>query len=363
MRISLTSHDSDFLQTIDVASDLKVQDLKSLVEAMLGDSSITLYFHASPLLEMQKTLGDVGIREEDMVLIKKQTSMNESFEGFRQQLLNSPPLQQQLQRENPMLLQAAQQGAEPFARLMMQGVSRMQQGSMQQSLANADPFDIDAQKRIEEAIRLEQVVSNFELAMEHHPEAFGQVHMLYIQCEVNGVKVKALVDSGAQTTIISPVFAEKCGLMRLLDTRFRGMAKGVGTANILGRIHATQIKVGQVFLMCSFTVMEGRHVDFLFGLDMLKRHQAILDFDKNVLRIQGESVPFLSEGDIPHSPTFEPPPQGSTNPSTPAMASSSSTDPKLQTLVDMGASVEEAKRVLEATNGNLDMAASMLFHP
>ena len=227
--------------------------------------------------------------------------------------------------------------------------------------------------------------------------------MLYIPVEVNQYKVKAFVDSGAQTTIMSPACAEKCGIFRLLDKRFAGIARGVGTAKILGRVHSAIIKIGNAFLPCSFTVMEGKDVDLLLGLDMLKKHQASIDLAKNKLIIQGNEVEFLGEADIPKGdevykdePTINGPegtktgaisgtvipaaPSGATadssqsqaGPLTPHAATvkpqrQSTTGPasfpkeSIDQLMGMGFSREESIHALDMAGGNVELAAGFLL--
>jgi len=111
-------------------------------------------------------------------------------------------------------------------------------------LANSDPNDLEAQKKIEEIIRMKNIDENMNMAHEYLPESFGHIHMLYINLEINKHKIVGLVDTGAQTTIISEDLAKKCGLFNLCDTRYSGVAKGVGVSKIIGVIHSAQIKVG-----------------------------------------------------------------------------------------------------------------------
>lgn len=223
--------------------------------------------------------------------------------------------------------------------------------------------------------------------------------MLYINVEVNGHEVKAFVDSGAQATIISPSCAEACGIMRLVDTRFAGVARGVGTANIIGRVHSAQIKIGSLHLPCSFTVMEGKSTDLLLGLDMLKRYQATIDLAKDRLIIQGEEMPFLGEADIPkdeeaaaaQEPTI-PGPAGTSigqrsgvvmppeqaqqqqaasaqprlvqGPSAQAPAAAPAlavTPAHVDSLMAMGATREQAVQALQAADDNVDVAAGLIF--
>lgn len=123
-------------------------------------------------------------------------------------------------------------------------------------LLNADPFDPAAQKKIAELLQRQAVEDSLEHAMEHTPEAFAEVVMLYVDLRVNGVPMKAFVDSGAQRSIMSRGAAEKCNILRLMDTRFAGVARGVGAGVICGRVHTVPVVVGDSHVSMSVTVMD-----------------------------------------------------------------------------------------------------------
>ncbi|KAG9045483.1 DNA damage-inducible protein 1 [Tulasnella sp. UAMH 9824] len=396
---------------IEVDPQMELENIMALLEAEASgaDQSETLSSSSNPALNPKATLASFGIGEEAMLSLRRKVvvagrTVEQDAEMMRLQLLGDPQLLRQLQQTQPEIVEAARNNPQRFAQLLSETRRKHQDAELARQreieALNMDPFNIEAQKKIEEAIRMEAVMENLEHAMEFSPEAFGRVHMLYIPVEVNGHPVKAFVDSGAQQTIVSPECAEACGIMRLLDTRFSGIAKGVGTAKILGRVHSAQIKVADVFLPCSFTVLEGKDVDMLFGLDMLKAHQACIDLERNVLRIRGREVSFLPEHELPKNalgqdaqladtPT-QPGPAPAPGPSasqprfpgagqslssapspSPALGSQPSgprggasqrfPEKDVQAIMALGVDRNMALQVLEAAGGNVDVACSLLF--
>lgn len=172
-----------------------------------------------------------------------------------------------------------------------------------------NPMDAEANYYFGEKIRKNNVDNQYQLMMDHFPESMCRVLMLYINVEVNGRNIQAFVDSGAQSTIMSNTYAEQCGLLHLLDDRFAGVAIGVGTGKILGRIHMVSIKINEHFFPITITVMDRNSglcdikVDFLFGLDMLRRHRCHIDLEKNVLvfgldKNEYMETSFLNEKDL-----------------------------------------------------------------
>lgn len=118
------------------------------------------------------------------------------------------------------------------------------------------------------------------------------------------------------------------GIFHLLDTRFHGIAVGVGTGKILGRIHIAQLQISNYYFPVTVTVMDNaalpvagvssrrmddddssppspQDMDFLLGLDMLKRFNCSIDLLEGKLKFRLGSdtleTPFLHEKDLDSS--------------------------------------------------------------
>ncbi|XP_062170012.1 protein DNA-DAMAGE INDUCIBLE 1 [Alnus glutinosa] len=320
MKITVMTADEQII-TLDVDPNESVENVKALLEV---ESSVPLQqqqllYNGKEMRNFEK-LSALGVKDEDLVMMIPNVAPSASTNNLSfnpdGSAVNPGAFQQHIRNDSNVMAQLFQADPELAQVILGNDLNRMQdllrqrhkqkselrhQQEEELALLYADPFDVEAQKKIEAAIRQKGIDENWQAALEHNPEAFARVVMLYVDMEVNGVPLKAFVDSGAQSTIISKSCAERCGLLRLLDQRYKGIAHGVGQSEILGRIHVAPIKIGSIFYPCSFTVLDSPNMEFLFGLDMLRKHQCSIDLKENVLRVGGGevSVPFLQEKDIP----------------------------------------------------------------
>lgn len=406
MKITVMTTDEQIV-TLDVDRDESVENLKALleVETQVPLQQQQLLYNGKEMRNSDK-LSAAGVGDGDLVMMvssaasQSSTPANDlSFKqdgsavnpsAFQQHLRNDSNLMAQLFQNDPELAQAVLGNdlnkLQELLRLRHQHKSELRRRQEEEmALLYADPFDVEAQRKIEAQIRQKGIEENWEAALEHNPEAFGTVVMLYVDMEVNGHPLKAFVDSGAQSTIISKSCAERCGLLRLLDTRYKGIARGVGQTEILGRIHVAPIKIGKIFYPCSFVVLDSPNMEFLFGLDMLRKHQCMIDLKDNVLRVGGGevAVPFLHEKDIPShflderdakeaSSSGAQATSGATEKTDPTKGSPSGSaggnltqgpefEAKVAKLVELGFGREAVVQALKFFDGNEEQAAGYLF--
>lgn len=284
-----------------------------------------------------------------------------------------PQILQQIQPELAALLERRNE-AELRMWLMrqaMRGVRVVFERQQEEAKLRANPDDPENQRKMLEMIQREAVEEAHQMAMEHNPEVFASVSMLYINVTINGCPLKAFVDSGAQMTIMSQECADRCGILRLMDTRYAGTAAGVGTGKILGRIHMVQLQFGQSYFPVSITVLESNSMECLFGLDTLKRYRCCIDLKRNVLRLEdgttgAEEVPFLAEHEIPakaeEAMETDKADDPAATPSTCAPGSAATEDDAVGNLAAaVGVSREAASAALQQCGGSLDEAAALLF--
>lgn len=192
-----TEHD---LLTLDLPPALTVKDLKGFVEAETNfpANSQNFFLNGRPLSVETQTLEDAGVKDGEMlaVLIRRRGNMAQGPsqrgaaqprtpargpqdpEAIRLHILSDPAAQEQLRQRKPELIAALNdpiRWREAFAMEQRQEQDAERERQNQVALLNEDPFNIDAQRKIEEIIRQDRVIENLQHAYENNPEGKRRV--------------------------------------------------------------------------------------------------------------------------------------------------------------------------------------------
>jgi DNA damage-inducible protein 1 len=205
-RITLTitnsepqGEDQDLL-SLEVYPEMTIETLRSFIQAETTHhpSAQHLYHNGQLVTDNSKTLAELGVADGDMLALHVrdmrgsttvQSSARSAQQGgaraaprppieqdpemIRLQILGDPNLRGELARSRPDLV-AALEDPQRFARQFAASQDRerreREERRRQIELLNSDPFDVEAQARIEEIIRQERVMENLQNAMEHNPE-------------------------------------------------------------------------------------------------------------------------------------------------------------------------------------------------
>lgn len=199
----IEGHEGDLL-SLDVYPDMTVDTLRGSIQAetRIDTTAQHLYHNGQLITDDSKTMAELNIGDGDMLALHvrdmrgstgiptpgasrarpdqsssssagRRPGAEQDPELVRLQILGDPRLRAEIQRQQPEL-SAALEDPQRFAQLFNASYERerRERYERQQMInrLNEDPFDVEAQARIEEMIRQERVMENLQNAMEHNPE-------------------------------------------------------------------------------------------------------------------------------------------------------------------------------------------------
>lgn len=114
-------------------------------------------------------------------------------------------------------------------------------------------------------------------------------HMCLIPCTIGSITVEMMVDTGAQSSVLSMPLVTQLGLTNRVDRRYQGVAAGVGRARISGRIRnvVCTFGVGHVEFLMDFIVLDVNDPLVIIGLDQMRKYKCLVDMEREKLIFGG----------------------------------------------------------------------------
>lgn len=191
------------LLSLDIFPDMTVETLRNSIhaETSIHPTAQHLYHNGQLISDESKTMEQLQIGDGEMLALhvrdmrgptgipaaggnggqqpaesgrrRPAPGQGQDPELIRLQILGDPRLRAEALRHQPQLASALED-PQRFAQLFNESYDRERreraERQRQISQLNADPFDVEAQAKIEEIIRQERVMENLQNAMEHNPE-------------------------------------------------------------------------------------------------------------------------------------------------------------------------------------------------
>jgi DNA damage-inducible protein 1 len=135
---------------------------------------------------------------------------------------------------------------------------------------------------------------NKQLAISHN--ITNDKLSIYLLINLNGHNIKSLIDTGAQSTLISLGLVRKLGIENYIDKNCKIRMGGLDKTSIkCKKIHFMKIKVENDEYPINFYVLDKCVNDLVIGLNFLIKNNGIIDIKNKKIKLNDKEYQLIFE--------------------------------------------------------------------
>lgn len=121
--------------------------------------------------------------------------------------------------------------------------------------------------------------------------------LYYIKVQYNNISFYAMVDCGAQISIMSLTMVKKLGIKDKDIKPTNGVVKGIGQTTMLGKVKNCPLSIVNcttfIPIVIDFIVLQNNNL-IILGLDFLEKYKCIINCNFKMLHMNGNKVPLIN---------------------------------------------------------------------